>query len=133
MKVRLVDEVYDDLRTLRDWYDKKRDGLGGEFVEVFFEPVNALPHRATHSPIDETGFRPKRMPRFTAVIYYVLTDSEIVVVGVVVNGRSTSNLESRGVTIACNGLGGRAAFEVSATRVGPWMRNVRSQRLQRDI
>lgn len=96
MNIRLVDEVYDDLRTSRDWYDRKRDGLGEEFVELFFDVVNGLPHRTVHSSADETGYRPKRMPRFTAVIYYDLTDSQIVIVGVLVNGRSTSNLKGRG-------------------------------------
>lgn len=96
MNIRLVDEVYQDLRTSRDWYDKKREGLGDEFVDLFFDVVNGLSHGAMHCSIDETGYRPKRMPRFTAVIYYDLTDSEIVVVGVLVNGRSTSNLEGRG-------------------------------------
>lgn len=96
MNIRLLDEVYDDLRTSRDWYDGKRDGLGNEFVEVFFDVVSGLPHCATGCPIDETGYRPRRMPRFTAVIYFHLTNSEIVVVGVPVNGRSTSNLKGRG-------------------------------------
>lgn len=96
MNIRLVDEVYQDLRTSRDWYDKKRDGLGDEFVELFFDIVRGLPHGAMHCSIDETGYRPKRMPRFTAVIYYDMTDSEILIVGVLVNGRSTSNLEGRG-------------------------------------
>lgn len=35
MKIRLVAEDYDDLRTARDWYDKMCDGLGDEFVELF--------------------------------------------------------------------------------------------------
>jgi hypothetical protein len=96
MNLRLVGEVYDDLRTSRDWYDRKRDGLGDEFLELFFEVVNGLPHCAVHSSVDETGYRPKRMPRFTAVLYYDLTDSQIVIVGVLVNGRSTSNLRGRG-------------------------------------
>lgn len=96
MNIRLVDEVYDDLRTSRDWYDKKRDGLGDEFVELFFDVVNGLRHCTVHTSVDETGYRPKRMPRFTAVIYYDLADSQIVIVGVLVNGRSTSNLKGRG-------------------------------------
>ncbi len=96
MNIRLVDEVYDDLRTSRDWYDRKRDGLGEEFVELFFDVANCFPHCTVHSPVDETGYRPKRMPRFSAVIYYDLTNSQIVIVGVLVNGRSTSNLKGRG-------------------------------------
>jgi hypothetical protein len=96
MNIRLVDEVYDDLRTSRAWYDKKRDGLGDEFVKLFFDVVNGLRHCTVHTSVDETGYRPKRMPRFTAVIYYDLADSQIVIVGVLVNGRSTSNLKGRG-------------------------------------
>ena len=96
MNIRLVDEVYHDLRTSRDWYDRKSDGLGEEFVELFFDVVNSLPHCTVHSSVDETGYRTKRMPRFAAVIYYDLTDSQIVIVGVLVNGRSTSNLKGRG-------------------------------------
>lgn len=96
MKIRLVDEVYGDLRMSRDWYERKLEGLGDEFVELFFDVVSGLSHGAMHCAIDETGYRPKRMPRFTAVIYYDLSDSDIVVVGVLVNGRSTSNLKGRG-------------------------------------
>lgn len=96
MNIRLVDEVYQDLRTSRDWYDKKRNGLGDEFVDLFFDTVNSLLHTAMHCSIDVTGYRPKRMQRFTAVIYYDLSNTEIVVVGVLVNGRSTSNLSGRG-------------------------------------
>ena len=96
MNIRLVDEVYLDLRCARDWYDEKRGGLGDEFVDLFFTIARGLPIDTLHCSIDETGYRPKRMPRFTAVIYYDLTDSEIVVVGVLVNGRSSSNLKGRG-------------------------------------
>lgn len=76
--------------------EKKCQGLGDEFVDLFFDVVNGLSQGAIHSSIDETGYRPKRMPRFTAVIYYDVTDLQIVVVGVLVNGRSTANLKGRG-------------------------------------
>ncbi len=98
MNVRFVDDVYLDLRSARDWYDGKLDGLGGEFVELFFTIARSLPTVSLHHSIDETGYRPTRMPRFTAVIYYDLTESEIVVVGVLVNGRCTSALRNRRIT-----------------------------------
>ena len=96
MNVRLVDPVYLDLRSARDWYDEKKDGLGDEFADLFFRVVKELPHVTFHHAVDATGYRPMRMPRFTAVIYYDLSDAEIVVVGVLVNGRSASNLRDRG-------------------------------------
>ena len=96
MNVRLVDDVYLDLRSARDWYDEKRDGLGDEFADLFFTIARSLPTVSLHHPIDETGYRPIRMPRFTAVIYYDLTESQIVIVGVLVIGRSSSALRTRG-------------------------------------
>ena len=36
MNLRVVDEVYLDLRMARDWYDAKSAGLGDEFAEFFF-------------------------------------------------------------------------------------------------
>lgn len=96
MNVRLVDDVYLDLRSARDWYDEKRDGLGDEFADLFLTIAKGLPNVSLHHSIDETGYRPIRMPRFTAVIYYDLTDSDIVVVGLLVNGRSSQTLRDRG-------------------------------------
>ncbi|WDQ14949.1 type II toxin-antitoxin system RelE/ParE family toxin [Rhodopirellula sp. P2] len=96
MSVRLVDEVFLDLRAARDWYDRKSFGLGDEFADLFFTIARGLPDVSLHHAIDETGYRPIRMPRFTAVIYYDLTDIEIVVVGVLVNGRNASALKNRG-------------------------------------
>ncbi len=95
MNVRLVDDVYLDLRSARNWYDHKRDGLGDEFTELFFNIARGLPKVSLHHSADATGYRPIRMPRFTAVIYYEITESEIVVVGVLVNGRSSANLRYR--------------------------------------
>lgn len=71
MNVRLVDDVYIDLRFARDWYDEKREGLGDEFADLFFTIARGLPSVSMHHSIDKTGYRPTRMPRFTAVIYYV--------------------------------------------------------------
>ncbi len=96
MNLRFVDDVYLDLRSARDWYDEKLDGLGDEFADLFFTVARNLPNVSLHHSIDETGYRPTRMPRFTAVIYYDPTDSAIVVVGVLVNGQSSSNLKKRG-------------------------------------
>ena len=96
MNVRLVDDVHLDVRAARDWYDRKSAGLGDEFAELFFSTARGLPAVSLHHAIDETGYRPIRMPRFTAVIYYDLSNSEIVVVGLLVNGRSDAALKNRG-------------------------------------
>ncbi len=96
MNLIIVDEVYEDLRAARDWYSGRHAGLGEEFVDLFFRTARDLPGALVHSAVDETGYHPKRMPRFTAVIYYDLTKTGLIIVGLLVNGRSTSNLLDRG-------------------------------------
>ena len=64
MNIRLVDEVYLDLRFARDWYEENRGGLGDEFVDLFFTIAKELPNVELHCSIDETGYRPKRMPNY---------------------------------------------------------------------
>ena len=54
MNVRLVDEVYLDVRTARDWYDRKSIGLGDEFADLFFSIARGLPGVSLHHAIDET-------------------------------------------------------------------------------
>jgi len=60
MNVRLVDEVYLDVRTARDWYDRKGAGLGNEFADLLFSSARGLPRVSLHHAIDETGYRPIR-------------------------------------------------------------------------
>lgn len=55
MNVRLVDDVYLYLRSARDWYEEKRDGLGNEFVDLFFAIAKDLPNVALHSSVDRPG------------------------------------------------------------------------------
>jgi hypothetical protein len=57
MNIPLVGEVYQGLRTSRDWYDRKREGIGDEFADLFFDVVNGLSHGAIHRLIDEIGNR----------------------------------------------------------------------------
>ena len=95
MNVRLLDEVYDDVSSAVYWYEKRCTGLGEDFSQLFFSLVERLPEQAFHHAIDDTGYRPLRMPRFTAVVYYAIEADEIVVAGVMVGGRSASNLLGR--------------------------------------
>ncbi|MCC7336949.1 MAG: hypothetical protein IT422_17805 [Pirellulaceae bacterium] len=66
MNVRLLDEVYLDLRSARDWYNAKRFGLGDEFAELFFRIAGDLPCVSQHHSIDSR--------RIGSATYFLVSD-----------------------------------------------------------
>lgn len=95
MIVRLLYEVDVDMDEAVDWYNQRRDGLGDEFELLVYETIASLPDRMVHPARDQSGYHPLRLSRFTAVLYYDTGPAEIVVAGLLVGGRSTSNLVGR--------------------------------------
>jgi len=96
LNVRLLSELEADVTEAVDWYKGRRDGLGDEFETLLYETIQSLPTRMTHPARDRTGYHPLRLSRFTTVLYYDTNQEEIVVAGLLVGGRSTSNLIGRG-------------------------------------
>ena len=95
MNVRLLSELDADVTEAVDWYNGRRNGLGHEFETLLYDTIQSLPARMTHPARDHTGYHPLRLSRFTAVLYCDTRPEEIVVAGLLVGGRSTSNLVGR--------------------------------------
>jgi hypothetical protein len=93
---RFLPEVHDDLLTTMDWLDTRRAGLGSEFESEFFSAVELVRTRPQAFASDHTGYRPCRLQRFSAVMYFSIENETIVVAGVFMGGRSESNLKNRG-------------------------------------
>jgi len=95
LKVRLLPELNEDLDEAVSWYNARLEGLGNQFEDLVYTTIESLPTRMVHPARDETGYHPLRLSRFTAVLYYDTSPIEIVVAGLLVGGRSTSNLIGR--------------------------------------
>lgn len=95
MNVRLLLELDADVTEAVDWYNERRDGLGDEFESLVYHTIESLPTRMVHPARDQTGYHPLRLTRFTAVLYYATFPDEIIVAGLLVGGRSKSNLLGR--------------------------------------
>jgi len=95
MDVRYADEVRDDLLVSIAWFDKRRDGLGDQLEAEFYEAVSVVQDRPYSFAADHTGYRPCRLRRFTAVLYYRIESDIIIVMGLFVGGRDESRLENR--------------------------------------
>lgn len=94
--VRYADEVRNDLLLSMAWLDERRDGLGEQLEAEFYAAVSVVQDRPFSFAADHTGYRPCRLRRFTAVLYYRIESDIIVVFGLFVGGRDESRLQSRG-------------------------------------
>lgn len=96
MDVRYADEVRDDLLSSMAWFDDRQAGLGDELESEFYAAVSVVKNRPYSFAADHTGYRPCRLRRFTAVLYYRIESDIIVVMGLFVGGRDESQLQNRG-------------------------------------
>ena len=95
MDVRFLPEVRDDLLSSMDWFDLRRDRLGDELETEFYAAVATVRARPLSFAADRTGYRPCRLKRFTAVLYFRIDDDLIVVAGLFVGGRDENRLAGR--------------------------------------
>ena len=98
MKLRYVDEVFKDLIAGMQWMDDRRAGLGLELEDEFFKSVSSIRDRPLSFAPDKNGYRPCRLKRFNAVLYFQTEDELILIVGLLVNGQDYSRLKGRGTT-----------------------------------
>ena len=93
---KFLEEVYNDLASTMSWLDAKREDLGLEFETEFFNAVQAATSCPESFAMDQTGYRPVRLKRFSAVMYFIVENDVILIAGVFMGGRSESKLKDRG-------------------------------------
>ena len=96
--VRYVDEVRDDLIMGMNWIDERHAGLGDQLESEFFAAVAVVPDRPNTFAADKNGYRPCRLRRFNAVLYFQIETDCALVVGLLVGGQDRSRLTGRGIT-----------------------------------
>lgn len=80
--IRFRPEVEHDLIEAADWYDSKAPGLGGEFIEEFWNAIDVIQERPLTIAVAANGMRPFRMKRFSYLIHYRTFGDSVLVVGV---------------------------------------------------
>jgi plasmid stabilization system protein ParE len=88
-------EAERDLEEARDWYEARREGLGGEFltaVDDVFARMEMFPE--SYAPVYR-GVRPARLHRFPYVVYYRITDTCLEVLAVLHGSRNPRAWRSR--------------------------------------
>ncbi|KAA1257067.1 hypothetical protein LF1_56290 [Rubripirellula obstinata] len=96
MNARLTAYTESDLLRGIDWFDRLSMGLGDKFEIEFYSALERVKaHPESFAP-DHTGYRPCRLNRFTAVLYFRIDAPHVVVVGLFTSGEDERELQNRG-------------------------------------
>jgi toxin ParE1/3/4 len=78
-KLIIKEEAYEDLQGAYDYYEKKRSGLGEEFIEAVKEKIAYIKVYPLHFSKVEKDFRQTLIDRFPYLLIYELSGKEIIV------------------------------------------------------
>ena len=96
MKVRLTANTEVDLLRGIDWFDRISIGLGEMFEAEFYRALERVKVNPELFAADHTGYRPCRLNRFTAVLYFRIDEPIILIVGLFTSGEDERGLQNRG-------------------------------------
>jgi len=83
-----------ELRAARDWYDRRREGLGNEFLLTVADALLALEEAPARCPIYYRDFRRVLTDRFPYKIFYRIEGHAVIVYRVLHGARDhTRELE----------------------------------------
>ena len=95
--LRFRPEVVGDLEDAAKWYDDRRRGLGGEFLQECKAALDRIHERPEQGTVNPDGVRSVRLHRFPYVIHYRLERTTIVVFvfAIMFGGRDPSAWQDR--------------------------------------
>ena len=79
MNVKLTAETEADLLRGIAWFDRILPGLGDQFESEFYDALERIKQEPLLFAANHTDYRPCRLKRFTAVLYFRI-DGDVIVV-----------------------------------------------------
>jgi hypothetical protein len=95
MIARLTADTQGDLLRGIVWFEKISAGLGDQFELEFYRALDRIKSDPYLFAPDHTGYRPCRLKRFTAVVYFRIDEEVIIVMGLITSGEDERNLIDR--------------------------------------
>jgi plasmid stabilization system protein ParE len=93
--LRFRPEVVGDLEDAGRWYDDRRLGLGGEFLQECKAALDCILDRPEQGTVAPDGLLSVRIRRFPYVIHYRIERTTIVVFAIMFGGRDPSAWRDR--------------------------------------
>jgi toxin ParE1/3/4 len=93
--LRFRPEVVGDLEDAAQWYDDRRQGLGGEFLDECKSSLDRILDRPEQGTVDANGVRAIRLHRFPYVVQFRIERKSIVIFSIMFGGRDSSAWRDR--------------------------------------
>ena len=74
-------EVEHDAITGYNWYEERSDGLGNDFLRLFYANANEIPRNPLLYPVVFKNFRRRLLRRFPYAIYFRIEEQIVLVFG----------------------------------------------------
>ena len=84
-----------EIQTAYRWYERKREGLGSEFLEAVHKMVNAIVENPERFPTVRKDIRRAVLRRFPYSIFYRIVSAHVVVVACFHGKRNPRDWRSR--------------------------------------
>jgi len=79
--LRFLPEVEEDVINGYIWYEAKSQGLGEEFLRIFYACAGEIPQKPRLYPKVYSEFRRRLLRRFPYAIYFMIENTQIIVFG----------------------------------------------------
>ena len=93
--LRFLPEVEEDVMAGYAWYEENAQGLGEEFLRLFYACVNEIVRNPLLSPTVYRKTRRRLLRRFPYAVYFRLDGNEIIVFGLFHCARDPRTIRSK--------------------------------------
>ena len=94
-QLRVLPAVDEDLAEARDWYDKRREGLGQEFLAQVDAAIEFISVNPELRPAEFRSVRRAKVRRFPYIVYYRIVEPDIEVLAILHGRRNPRVWRSR--------------------------------------
>jgi len=94
-KLKLKQEVYDDIKVAYDWYESQRIGLREDFLLTLEESYSKITRTPKIYQLIHKIVRRKLLRRFPYGVFFVLRDDEVIVIAIMHTKRKPSDWNAR--------------------------------------
>ncbi|MEA3491387.1 MAG: type II toxin-antitoxin system RelE/ParE family toxin [Campylobacterota bacterium] len=88
-------EVYDDVKTAYDWYEKQYIGLGEDFILILEDTYQEISQSPKLYQKIYKSVRRKLMRKFPYGIFFVLKENQIIVIAIMHTKRNPMDWSNR--------------------------------------
>lgn len=92
--LRFHPDIEGDLQKICAWYEEKLNGLGDDFLQVFYSSIEIIKENPLQYPKIYKNFHRYLLQKFPYVLYYLIEDELVIIMGLFHHSRDPHHIKS---------------------------------------